>query len=70
MISPDMLLSDGVLDALPQRGQKYFDRTILYEVNNVTGLEYFLIRNFSKRMIVIGDGNCVGRPLHSVNRSS
>lgn len=65
VISPDMLLSAGVFDALPQQGQKYFDRTILYEVNNVTGLEYFLIRNFSKRMIVIGDGNCVGRPLHS-----
>ncbi|MDA7618222.1 hypothetical protein N8703_02865 [Verrucomicrobia bacterium] len=65
VISPDMFLNDSVFDALPQQGEKYFDRTILYEANNVTGLEYFLIREFSKRMIVIGDGNCVGRPLHS-----
>lgn len=65
VISPDMLLNTDIFNALPREGRNYFEQTILYEANNVTGLEYFLIRKFSKRILVIGDGNCVGRPLRS-----
>lgn len=65
VISPDMLLNTEVFDALPQKGKSYFEQTVLYEANNVTGLEYFLLRQYSKRVLVIGDGNCVGRPLRS-----
>ena len=65
VISPDMLLNTDIFNALPREGRNYFEQTVLYEANNVTGLEYFLIRKFSKRMLVIGDGNCVGRPLRS-----
>jgi hypothetical protein len=60
-----MLLNTDIFNALPHEGRNYFEQTILYEANNITGLEYFLIRKFSKRMLVIGDGNCVGRPLRS-----
>ncbi len=65
VISPDMLLNTDIFNALPREGRNYFELTILYEANNITGLEYFLIRKFSKRMLVIGDGNCVGRPLRT-----
>ena len=62
--SPDMLLNDNeIFESLPSKGNKYFDYIIVYETNNIAGLEYFLLRRFGKRIIVIGDANNIGRPL-------
>lgn len=65
VISSDILLNTDVCSALPNRGRGFFDYIIIYETNGITGLEYFLMREFGKHMLTIGDANCVGRPLHS-----
>lgn len=63
--SPNILLNTDIFFALPNRGRNYFDYIIIYETNSVTGLEYFLMRQFGRYMITIGDANCIGRNLHS-----
>ncbi|MCP4611714.1 MAG: hypothetical protein GY845_23640 [Planctomycetes bacterium] len=65
IISPDILLNTDIFNALPDQGHKYFDYIIIYETNSITGLEYFLMRQFGKHMVTVGDANCIGRPLHS-----
>ena len=65
VISPDILLNTDICCALPCRGYKFFDYIVIYETNSITGLEYFLMRQYSKHMLTIGDANCVGSPVHS-----
>jgi len=63
--SPDILLNTDIRCALPCRGDKFFDYIVIYETNSITGLEYFLMRQYSKHMLTIGDANCVGSPIRS-----
>lgn len=65
VISPDILLSSDTFRSLPRRGNEFFDCIVIYETNSITALEYFLIRQYGRRMVTIGDANSVGRPLRS-----
>ncbi|MFX0195356.1 MAG: AAA domain-containing protein [Candidatus Hodarchaeota archaeon] len=62
--SPAFVFSD-YFEYLPNRGKDFFDYLVIYQTGTITALEYYLIREYAKKRICVGDANCIGRPMSS-----